>query len=325
MKTFFKKHLHKILIWLRIIVILLIGLFAFLRIKGFIKPIIIDREISDWDLENYKDNNDFIFPLMDDNGYVIKREHKNILIFGNGPFAEDRDSKDGMANMLEEELGVNVINCAVSDSYGAMRNSTDLTEYPMDIYSPYYLVDYMAFSDKLQDAVDEAVLALDTENPKDGKEVLETLANIDMSEVDTVVFMYDLTDYYMDIPVSLENLETAQNTFGGGILKAVNDIATLYPETRVIVMSPYYNGMTDEKGNEISAELVKNSYGVPSDYAISLGGDLQVYSKASYIDNYFGTINEANYKKYLKDNTHLNQEGRKLIVERLVDAITRFD
>ena len=44
----------------------------------------------------------------------------------------------------------------------------------------------------------------------------------------------------------------------------------------------------------------------------------------TFIDNIYGTITEDNAKDYLIDNLHLNQEGRKKVVDRLVHAITYF-
>ena len=52
---------------------------------------------------------------------------------------------------------------------------------------------------------------------------------------------------------------------------------------------------------------------------------VQIHSTASFIDNYFGSINEENYSKYLTDGVHLNSEGRHLLIDRLVYAINYFN
>ncbi len=37
----------------------------------------------------------------------------------------------------------------------------------------------------------------------------------------------------------------------------------------------------------------------------------------SIVDNYYGTVNEDNYEKYLSDHMHLNDEGREVLAERI--------
>ena len=41
----------------------------------------------------------------------------------------------------------------------------------------------------------------------------------------------------------------------------------------------------------------------------------------SFIDNYYGTINEDNYKEYMRDYFHLNEKGREKVADRIADVI----
>ena len=41
----------------------------------------------------------------------------------------------------------------------------------------------------------------------------------------------------------------------------------------------------------------------------------------SFIDNYYGTINEDNYKEYMKDHMRYNEKGREKLAERIADII----
>ena len=41
----------------------------------------------------------------------------------------------------------------------------------------------------------------------------------------------------------------------------------------------------------------------------------------SFIDNYFGTINEDNYKEYMRDYMHVNQAGREKLADRIAAII----
>ncbi|MCR4617024.1 MAG: hypothetical protein K5669_02420 [Lachnospiraceae bacterium] len=325
MKKFIKTHLHTLLILAGIL--LIIGLVAFivLRFTNFINFVTIDKEISDEAIASYTDNNDIVMPVLDKDGYILKRDVENILILGNGPFALDKDSKNGLAAMLADKTGANVINCALPGTYACQIDTENILTNPMDVYSPYYLAMYKAFPEAVSEQFDAAYKALGSDNPEGAKEVLDTLSSLDMSTVQVLVLFYDLTDYYMDHPRDSKDAALDEGSFGGNIYRTVHLFNAVYPEVRIIVMSPYYNPAKDDNGNEISAELVKNSYGNPSAYVYAEIGTVQSICTASFMDNYFGSITEDNYTGYLNsDGRTLNKAGRELMTKRLVSFITAF-
>ena len=59
---------------------------------------------------SYDDSWDSILPLTDENGKMIITDASNIVVFGNAPFADDRDSSDNLANLIAKETGANVYN-----------------------------------------------------------------------------------------------------------------------------------------------------------------------------------------------------------------------
>ena len=320
-----KKHFHVWMIVIPLLIIIALIVFTILRIRGFLNPVTVDREIDISALDEYEDNYDVIMPLMDKEGYIVKQDVKNIIVFGNDPFAEDRDSETGLAAKLAKATGANVINCAISGSYASQTVVGEPLLNPMDVYTPYYLCTLASFPEQFSEVVDEGGRLLGENKPADADEVIETLKNIDLSTVDMAVFFYDLTDYYMDHPTYITEISKAEDTFSGNMYLAVNMLSVKFPNIRIICMSPFYNPMTDDEGNVISAELVKNSYGTPGDYVLSEGGGVQLYTANSFIDNYFGSINQENYEPYLLDSRHLNEAGRDLLIKRLMYAITYYD
>ncbi len=320
-----KKNTHIILIIAPIVLIVGLIIFAVLRFRGFLNHVTIDKEISDEAIASYEDNYDMIMPLMDEQGYVIKQDVRNILVLGNGPFAEDRDSEEGMAMMLKEATNAHVINCALEGTYATQTDLRDPLSNPLDIYTPYLLSTLLTFPDQITETIDTGMALLGDKNPPHASEVIETLKNIDLNEIDIVVIMYDLTDYHLDNPTNIEDIQEAADTFSGNVLLTANMISIMYPRVRVICMSPFYNSRRDDSGEFVSAELFKNTYGSPSEYVLSEGGGIQIFTPASFVDNYFGSITEDNFRDYLKNDTQLNVEGRKLLVKRLTDAIYYFD
>ena len=49
--------------------------------------------------------------------------------------------------------------------------------------------------------------------------------------------------------------------------------------------------------------------------------DVAMDCGVSFIDNYFGTINEDNYQEYMTDHLHYNNAGREKLAERIADII----
>ena len=53
--------------------------------------------------------------------------------------------------------------------------------------------------------------------------------------------------------------------------------------------------------------------------------DSSYFHGVSFLDNIYGTVNEDNADKYLKDHLHLNLKGRKQVAERFIYALEYFD
>ena len=49
--------------------------------------------------------------------------------------------------------------------------------------------------------------------------------------------------------------------------------------------------------------------------------DVSISCGVSIIDNFYGTINEDNYRDYMEDYIHLNDAGRKLMADRLAELV----
>lgn len=77
--------------------------------------------------------------LTDENGQMIINDASNIVVFGNAPFADDRDSSDNLANLIAKETDTTVYNCSISGSYlAAQQLNYDPTVAPMDAYCLYW-------------------------------------------------------------------------------------------------------------------------------------------------------------------------------------------
>ena len=265
---------------------------------------------------SYDDSWDSILPLTDENGQMVITDASNIVLFGNAPFADDRDSSDSLANLIAKETGANVYNCSISGSYlAAQELNFDPTVAAMDAYCLYWLVS-LATGAPIDNYYVQAAEQLGDKAPADAEEVINTLKTLDFNTIDTVAIMYDATDYLLGNPMSNDDNPTDPTQFTGNLEASLDVLQSLYPQIRIIVMSPTYAYAVDENGDYVSSDMyIYNNRDVLSTYVIKECYSANVHS-VSFMDNLYGSITEDNAKEYLTDNLHLNVKGRKLIAKR---------
>ena len=270
---------------------------------------------------------DNYIPLTNADGEVIplnKSDGLNIVLFGNSPFSDDRDSEEGIASMLQEKLGGNVYNFSLSGSYlTAEQPNIDPKVQPWDALSLYWLA-LESTSLEVGDYFGEAINILGDKVPE-GPEVHKALRELDFSTVDVIVIMYDATDYLLGRNLDINEGYPDIQVFAEVFSASLDILQSQHPNTRIIVMSPTYafSDQLDENGDYISSDIYIYNEKPLSVYAIT--EYMKCYERGiTFIDNIYGTITEDNAKDYLIDNLHLNQEGRKKVVDRLVHAITYF-
>ena len=265
---------------------------------------------------SYDDSWDSILPLTDENGQMVITDASNIVLFGNAPFADDRDSSDSLANLIAKETDANVYNCSISGSYlAAQELNFDPTVAAMDAYCLYWLVS-LATGAPIDNYYVQAAEQLGDKTPADAEEVINTLKTLDFNTIDTVAIMYDATDYLLGNPMYNDDNPTDPTQFTGNLEASLDVLQSLYPQIRIIVMSPTYAYAVDENGDYVSSDMyIYNNRDVLSTYVIKECYSANVHS-VSFMDNLYGSITEDNAKEYLTDNLHLNVKGRKLIAKR---------
>lgn len=265
---------------------------------------------------SYDDSWDSILPLTDENGQMVITDASNIVLFGNAPFADDRDSSDSLANLIAKETGANVYNCSISGSYlAAQELNFDPTVASMDAYCLYWLVS-LATGAPIDNYYVQAAEQLGDKTPADAEEVINTLKTLDFNTIDTVAIMYDATDYLLGNPMYNDDNPTDPTQFTGNLEASLDVLQSLYPQIRIIVMSPTYAYAVDENGDYVSSDMyIYNNRDVLSTYVIKECYSANLHS-VSFMDNLYGSITEDNAKEYLTDNLHLNVKGRKLIAKR---------
>lgn len=333
-KKGFRLNVHIVLI----AVVIFCILFIFLKFRNWGETYNHDDYFQNGD-GIYIDNYDYILPLRDaeSNSLPLKTsDGLNIVLFGNAPFSDDRNSKDGLGNMIASmanekienaDVKVTVYNCSIGGSCMATEGTTITPERPWDVFSLYWL-SLMATGIPLNDYYGAAMDALGEDVPKEIAEVRKTLSEIDFDKVDVIAIMYDGTDYLMGHPISDASDYTTVQQVIPHLDAALDNFLDNYPGIRIIVLSPPYafSDKLDENGDYISSDIYVYGEGdqTLSRYAI-MEYQLCVEKKVTFIDNIYGTFNEDEAKDYLIDNLHLNVEGRRKIAERFISALFYFE
>lgn len=314
-------NIHTILLLVFVITILGVAY----RFLNWGRLVDLDAIMAD-DSEGRPDNMDLILPALDQDHNTItdKDDTTTIVCFGNAPFADDRDSKDNLANLIAQKTGATVYNCSVSGSYLAAQNYTiDAGTVPIDAYNFYWLT-HVAVKNSTVGRYKVANKALGDAAPPEGIEIFETLYDLDFNEVDVIAIMYDASDYLAGHEMYNDDNHTDIQQFTGNLEAGVELLQSTYPHLRFIVMSPTYAFAVDEEGNYVSSDIYTYGQDVLSTYAIKQL-DSCFDRSITYIDNLYGTIHEDNASEYLIDNLHLNRAGRELVADRFVDALYYYD
>lgn len=283
---------------------------------------IIDLDtIFDGTEGTYKDDYDSILPLI--NGTPQDDGVTTVVAFGNAPFADDRNSTDNLAAMIEDLSGAKVYNCSVANTYLAATGETFRSDVdPMDAFNFYWLTTLVALDNTAP--CEQAFEAMGDNTPEDAREAYEILTTLDFNTVDVITLMYDGSDYLDGREMYNDENPTDIRQFTGNMEAGIELLQQYFPNIRIIVMSPTYAFGVDENGKYVSSDIQRYGQDVLSTYVIKQFQSAYNHS-VTFIDNLYGTIHEDIAKDYLTDNLHLNLKGRKLVAERFVEALTYYD
>ena len=298
-----------------ILAIVLIAGFSAYRLHKWNQGITLDDtpiDSSEFDIEVL----DMIMPI--DSSRLEGHEDDGIttvLCFGNNPFSDDR-SESGLAAKIADKTGGVVYDCSFPDSSAACKYPVYNPEYTRDHFNLFYVVESFRSNDFT------AINSIAGDEPDSRyQESVDVMKTVDMDKVDVIVIMYDSTDYNMGTPSHDPN-DNLNNVvaFTGGLYVSIQTIQNTWPHIRVLLMSPTYAQAIDEDGNLSNGTITDLGNGPLVHYATK-EADVAMACGVSYLDNYFGTINEDNYKDYMSDYMHYNDAGREKLAERVADVI----
>ncbi len=256
----------------------------------------------------------FVLPAEKKEGHEDDGE-ETILVLGNDAVTYDY-SKTGFCGLVADKTGATVINAGFPKSTISVKNAEYQADYPMDSFSFNNIVDSIVTGDFSR--MDEALNSFTEDNTYTLS--LGSLENTDFSKVDTLVIYYDALDYISLRPGMNPGDEVDPMTYMGALRSGIKKIQEKYPYIRVVCMSFTFCYAYDTDGSLKNGDRVDFGNGKLTTYLqhmIDVCGDTGV----SFVDNYYGTIDEGNSSEYMLDNIHVNQACNEHIAAHFAEVI----
>lgn len=310
-----QKHFHFSIHLVLLAAIVLIAGFSAYRLyiwnKGVPSDYDPNYQTTDFDTEAM----DNIIPLAPDKLEGHEDDGvTTILCLGDDPFSLDRGD-NGLSELIAAKTGATVYNGSFTGTTMAAQLDEYNDGYIMDAFSFSYVAKSLASGD-FELMKTAANYSYDEAFPEN----TAMLASLDMNTIDLICIMYDASDYINKRPCDDPNDPYSIITYTGALRAGVTAIQEAYPHIRIVVMSHTFCHNINEEGNFENADRVDLGHGTISHY---LQKELDASSECgiSFIDNFYGAINEDNYLDYMTDYIHFNDAGRNLLADRFVQCI----
>ena len=307
----FRLNIHLILLAVIVLIIIFCAVKLYIWNKGVPSDYDPNRQTTDFDTEAM----DYIIPLAPDK--LEGREDDGVttlLCLGDDPFSLDQGS-GGLAEQIAAKTGATVYN-------GSFTGTTMAVQF--EDYNDGYILDAFAFVNVAKSLASgnfdllstAASYSFDQAFPQ----TVSTLESIDMNSLDMICIMYDGSDYINRRPCEDPNHPDNPQTYTGALRSGIQAIQEAWPHIRIVVMSHTFCHNVNEEGNFENGDRVDLGNGTLSHY---LQKELDTTSElgVSFIDNFYGSINEDNYLDYMTDYIHFNDAGRELLATRFAECI----
>ncbi len=238
-----------------------------------------------------------------------------ILCLGNEPFSQDT-SASGLAGQIADLGGVEVINAAFPGSQVTCENAEYSVE-SLDSMDDIFNLFYVSYAISIGDFSSlETVASAHTEDDT-YQQAVEALKNTDFEKVDIIAVMYDGSDYINGMSMQNPDVPEELTTYVGSLTNSFQLLQEAYPYIRIVFMSPYYSeyngasGRTTDIGNGTLVNYFQWAYDTCGSCSVS------------FLDNYYGSVNENNCGEYLSDGVHLNASGATKVADHFVYKVVQ--
>ncbi len=312
-----KFNLPEISTWLHItflVVIILVLIFSFWKLWRWNQGTTTTEGVTG---ENYEvEVLDQIFLMSADKLEGHEDDGVDTILFlGNDALTYDT-SETGFVGQVNSIMpDANFINVGFPASTVALKNATYSDDYGLDAFS-FYNVAKCIYEDDFTQLHSSAKLYPDSAYDNNAL----VLDELDFNTVDTLVIFYNAQDYLdMRIGMNPDN-DSDPVTYSGALNAGIKMIQEKYPFIRIVCMSFPMCYAYDSDGNLVSGDRYDFGNGKLTTY-LQFMIDVSGATGVSFVDNYYGTIDEDNSSSWLLDNVHVNADCNAHMAKHFVNVI----
>ena len=258
---------------------------------------------------------DQVFLLPPDRKAMHEDDGKETILFLGNDILTYYSNEDGVVEKIAKKLGADCIKAGFPESTVALKNAPGDTSNDLDAFSFFNVARSVAerdFSWMESASVNFEDYAYD--------QGTETLKELNMDKVDTIVIFYDARDYInRRIGMNPDN-EDDPITYRGALGSGIRMLQEKYPFIRIVCMSFPMCYAYDSTGALVCGDRYDFGNGKLTTY-LQFMIDVSGATGASFIDNYYGTIHEDNSDEWMLDNIHVNAACNEHMAEHFVTAI----
>ena len=252
-------------------------------------------------------------PIEDGMEDADREEDKLQLVFlGDSIFDMARDGT-GIPYLTSKALNARCYNLAIGGTCAALHKD-DVTSYDDWDSSSVLGVAKAIAGDVSPDCIN-------------GYHAREVFDRCDFSKTDYFIIECGTNDFLSQYPISRDQGGTYDwYTYYGAVESMINDLQGAYPGAEIIFCTPHYEQIHfKEKGVAGDVNTLDLGKGPLIDY-IAAGHNAASVAGAHAINCYNElNINGYTADDYLLDGIHLNEAGRQLYADMLVEHITRYE
>lgn len=152
------------------------------------------------------------------------------------------------------------------------------------------------------------------------EETIDGLAGIDFDAVELVMIEHGLNDFYAGVPLRNEEDPMDEYTFAGALRSSLEALRKVNPDMRIVLVTPTYTWMLSgsytceefDAGYGNQEVYVAEEFKIAAEYGVEV---IDVYH------DFFPHEEWDDWKLYTMDGLHPNEEGRRLIAEKITDYL----
>lgn len=243
-----------------------------------------------------------------------QQQEVKLLAFGDSVLGLVRDDT-GIAEMLGEALGKSVYNAGLGGTCVARLDRGNRLDSGMDSLS----LTALAKAIRMSDFGPQKTVHKKESIAEYFEATIAGLEMVDMEAVEIILIEHGLNDFYAGVPLRNEENPMDEYTFAGALRSVFEALRKVSPDARILLVTPTYTWML----GQYTCEEFDAGYGNQQAYVeeeIKIAAEYGIEVIDVYHD-VFPHEEPEDWRLYTADGLHPNEEGRRLIVRKILEYL----